>query len=102
MHFITVERVLVILEKKKLDTSPPSVEFDEGYLGMCTMVAQVCDADYHDLLGVEEGFMWSIFPDWENQHIGIYLDNMPLVVWTTKMASKRSKVTGKLLRALTM
>ena len=31
---------------------------------MCTMVAQVCDADYHDLLGVEEGFMWSIFPDY--------------------------------------
>jgi hypothetical protein len=43
-----------------------------------------------------------IVPSLRDKHIGIYSENTPSFAWTTKMASKRSKVAGKLIRALTL
>ena len=35
-----------------------------------------------------------------HKHVGEFCDNTPTVLWAAKLASKRSRIAGRLLRAL--
>ena len=41
-----------------------------------------------------------IMPDQKHCHIGIFCDNTPTVVWTNRLASKRSLTSERPLRTL--